>query len=290
MKDFSHLVFHCSQLLYLMRDGREKSPMVLWEEAVDLLADREVKYLKLKDKTTEGAHNRLLKIATLRQKVSELELNKDEEILSESGKAQLVRLYGWHKYHKWTLSGEEGYYPIEKGLALEQSAIELISELDNHPYRKNTQRFTNNFITGEPDIIVDDYVIDVKCSWDLTTFLNQLYRPLPKMYWWQMQGYLSLTGATKGEVSFCLLSNPEDVIREEIHKKKLLERYPKTIEWLINKFTYDDIPIQERRIKFLVERDDEAISKIPKRVMKGREFLIFLQNTHTEPRLATSDL
>lgn len=289
--DFSTSLFHCSTLAKIMNDGKEKTPLQMWEESTLLLEEEQIKYKAIAKKDGKMAIRKLEKIKALMIRLSELDAVKDMELLSEGAKTFLVKVYAWKKYHKWSFSPSDGdYYGyIQKGADVEDKSIELVSSLDDRPYKKNRIRFQDDFLTGEPDIIDENYIIDVKSSWDLETFLTFISKPLPAIYWWQMQGYFSLTGAIRGEISFCLNSTPEHILVREIEKKGQHLKYP-SMEWLLNKYTYDDIPENERRIRFIIERNDEAISRIPSKVHLAREYLFLLQEMHKETRLASCDL
>lgn len=289
--DFSLTLIHCSQLSRLMSDGKEKTNMQMWEEATLLLEEEQLKYRAIKKKDGKAAIKKLDKIKKLMLRLGELDEIKDKDVLSEAAKTFLTRVYGWEKWHKWTFSptDAENYWYTQKGNDVEDKSIEMVAYLDDKPYKKNKIRYEDDILTGMPDIIDGNYIIDVKSSWDWETFVANISKPLTKAYWWQMQGYFSLTGAIRGEVSFCLNSTPEDVIIKEIEKKGLQSRYP-SMEWILNKYSYDDIPEDERRIRFIIERNEEAIKKIPAKVQLAREYLFLLQEMHKETRLANYDL
>jgi len=54
----------------------------------------------------------------------------------------------------------------EKGIQMEDKAIEYLSKLNSDFYLKNEESFENDFLTGTPDIILNDTIIDIKCSWE----------------------------------------------------------------------------------------------------------------------------
>jgi len=51
---------------------------------------------------------------------------------------------------------------MEKGLRCEQESIDLISRVFQTPYVKNTERRENEWLTGEPDIVMPNYGVDIK--------------------------------------------------------------------------------------------------------------------------------
>jgi hypothetical protein len=132
------------------------------------------------------------------------------------------------------------------------------------------------------------YIYDAKTSWDIETFFDNLDKDLNPLYWWQMQGYMALTNCKKTEVSYCLVNTPETLLEGE--KYALLKRFDviseedptfkKAYDELLNNMTFDDMPIESRRLKFTVERDEEAIQRIYKRIKQCREYLFRLQELH----------
>jgi hypothetical protein len=293
-KDFSRALMHCSTIAYFMSEGKEKSPKQLWEDACDKRAEWQTKWDAM-DERRRGMANGVKTATRIREltlKVDELAANKDEEPLSQTAKSYLKKYYAYLKYGKWSASLDKGNKYTNKGKLGEPDSIMLCSFLDDRPYMKNPERFDDEFITGEPDVIyfIDDqpYIIDVKTSWDIETFMDNLGKDLNPLYWWQIMGYMALTGAKSGEVSYCLVNTPVPVLHQE--KYGLMRRldvatdenpeYKQAEAILVNNMTFTDIPHKDRRIKFTVERDDEAIGKIYKRVAKCREYLEEIQTLH----------
>ena len=70
---------------------------------------------------------------------------------------------------------------IDKGNAVEVESLAFISkELDIPSLVKNEESFENGFLTGTPDAILDEYIIDVKNSWDCFSFLYTIVVYLTK--------------------------------------------------------------------------------------------------------------
>lgn len=295
--DWNKALMHASIVAFLMSEGKEKSPRQLWEDAVDDLSARQAKYDAMTDriKTMASGIKAWGKIEELKFKVAELDKNKDDEPLSKTAKSYLKKYYAYLKYGKWSAMLDKGNKYTNKGKMAEPDSIELVSFLDDRPYSKNTVRLVNEYLTGEPDIIVGDdpynaeYIIDVKTSYDIETFIENLGKDLNPMYWWQIMAYFALTGANIGEVSYCLVNTPEILMNQE--KVWLLNRmdaatnlnpeYMEAERILVNNLTFTDIPHADRRIKFIVERDDEAIEKMYKRIDKAREYLAEVERLHS---------
>lgn len=165
----------------------------------------------------------------------------------------------------------------------------MLSRIDSQTYTKNDKRFKNEYLTGEPDIIINDKIIDIKSSYDFATLLSNIGKPLNSLYEYQVLGYMALTGATEAEICYCLVNMPQEMINSE--KKRIFyalnatteesPEYLRQISKLENNMSFDEIPIQERLVRFPVQRDEEAINKIYKRVEACREWLKEFDKFHS---------
>jgi hypothetical protein len=215
--------------------------------------------------------------------------DKDAGNLSESAKTHLVDCFVRAKYSRQTDITNKF---IEKGLMVEEDAITLYSRVNKTFFRKNEEHLKNDFIMGTPDIYLGDsiseasHVVDVKSSWDIFTFFRTKVKKLNPLYYWQIMGYMGLTGAKTGTIAYCLIDTPECFINDE--KRKLFykmgvvsednEIYQDGCKHLELAMTYEDIPMEEKVIEFHVERNDEDLAKLYKRIEKGREYLAELED------------
>lgn len=296
--DFSKVLMHCSIIGYFMCESQTKTPKQIYEETMGTRDAWQAKYNALTERLQgmKTGQNMITKIDTLNERLAELEHTKDEEPLPQTAKSYLKKYYAFLKYGKWSAALDKGNKYTNKGKLAEGDSIALLAELDKISLEKNEERIENEFLTGVPDILVRDnelrvvYIYDAKTSWDVETFFDNLDKELNPLYWWQLQGYMALTGCKGGEVSYCLVNTPEALLEGE--KYALLKRFDvvseedpsfkKAYNELMNNSIFDDMPIQERRLKFTVERDEEAIQKIYKRVEKCREYLQILQEMHNK--------
>jgi hypothetical protein len=170
---------------------------------------------------------------------------------------------------------------VEKGLATEIAGIELYSKWLNEGVllSKNQEYYSNDFIVGSPDVVHDDIIVDIKCSWDLFTF-PYFDTELPnKNYYWQLQGYMFLTGYNKARIAYCLIDTPKPIIQQELKKLffqsggRAEDWTPETYQELEAKYFFDDIPWEDKIKIFDVERNDDDISLVKERVRIGRKFL-----------------
>ena len=110
---------------------------------------------------------------------------------------------------------------MEKGLIVEGQSIDLYNAVHFTDYQKNTVRLTNDWITGECDIIIPRVKgIDIKSSWSLGTFPALSEDGEDKTYEWQCRGYMMLWEVPRWEVAYCMVNTPDELIKyeqEELH-------------------------------------------------------------------------
>jgi hypothetical protein len=171
----------------------------------------------------------------------------------------------------------------DKGNLVEDESIKLASEvLELGFILKNDEHFSNDWVTGTPDVNTANYVLDVKSSWDATTFPFFATEIPTKDYYYQLQGYMWLTGKQKSLLVYCLVNTPLDMVQDEIRRAhwnaNLLEESLDLIDEVQKRHNFDHIP-HNRRVKvFEVERDDEVIEQIKERVELCREYYETLYN------------
>ena len=194
--------------------------------------------------------------------------------LSATAKTSLLEVYVKEIYGR---EKEIKTKPMKKGTLVEDDSITTLSMYDGKIYQKNEIRYENEFITGTPDI-VDGKVVDIKSSYDLWTFLANIDSKIDKGYWWQLQGYMWLTGLKKAELVYVLSNMPEEMILQE--KYYLLKRmnviseespeYIKAAAELEKRLKFDDIPVNQRVIKFSFGIDEAALDFIESKVKAAR--------------------
>ena len=196
------------------------------------------------------------------------------ELLSATTKTYIKELVLEHKYG---IKKEINSRYLDKGNQVEDKGIEMAEQILELGFAfKNDLYFENEFLTGTPDIITDKLIIDIKCSWNGTTF-PFFEEELPnKDYYWQMQGYLNLTGKDNAIVAYCLVDTPEDIVLDEIRRvawsKKELEPSEETEADVRSQHEFSHIPKDKRVKAFLVEKDEQAIEQIRERVEQCRTY------------------
>lgn len=211
--------------------------------------------------------------------------DKEAGLLSKTAQKHLLEVYIAEKYgRKRDIQTKQ----MKKGVEVEQDSIDLLSKYLKMPLFKNEKRFSNEFITGLPDIINGNTVIDIKSSYDLWTFLGNLPDKLDSLYYWQLMSYMWLTETETGYIAYCLSNTPFGIIEQE--KRSLLYKmdvvseespeYKKAAEKMEFNMTFDDIDINEKVLLFKVNRNEDDILKIENKVLKAREYLHEIETTH----------
>jgi hypothetical protein len=101
---------------------------------------------------------------------------------------------------------------MEKGILVEDDSIRLYNDVFFTSHIKNAERKTNNWITGEADIVAPNKIIDIKSSWSLATFPVTADQGSDKAYEWQLRAYMMLWDVDLAEVAYCLVNTPDDLI------------------------------------------------------------------------------
>lgn len=148
----------------------------------------------------------------------------------------------------------------DKGLLMEDEAIDKAIEWINLPFvLKNTERRETDFFSGEPDLILDDCIVDIKNSWSWETFPLFDKTLKNESYYAQMQVYMHLFKKKKAKIVYVLLKTPETYQNIEM--------------------TYDHVDKEYRIKSFDVEYNQEYIDKLICRVKHIRQLCEILLKT-----------
>ncbi len=172
------------------------------------------------------------------------------------GETAKTYLKTWVKEQIYGVRKDAYSKAMDKGIQCELGAIDYAAEvLKWGMVFKNDEMFSNEWLVGTPDLILPDRIIDIKCPWDCFTF--PLFDDIPEEYFYQIQGYLDLTGKDLGEVVYVLMNTPEDLVFGEPED-------------------YSNVPAEYRVKSFRVERDQSCIDAIHDRVELCREYVKML--------------
>jgi hypothetical protein len=196
------------------------------------------------------------------------------ELLSQTAKTYIHELVLEHKYG---IRKEFSSRYTDKGNAVEDESISLVNDvLELNFIYKNEEYFENDFITGTPDVNTEDVLLDVKSSWDATTFPFFETEIPTKDYYYQLQGYMWLTGKTESMLCYCLVDTPIEMVEDEIRrahwKLHKLDEDLDLREEVETKHQFSHIP-KNRRVKvFYVQKDEQVIEQIKEKIMFAREY------------------
>lgn len=206
------------------------------------------------------------------------------ETLSETTKKYLVEVYIQHQYQR---EKDITNKYITKGLQVEEDSITIYSQYKSRFFKKNEERLKDSNLIGTPDLYIGksikeaEVIIDLKSSWDIFTFYNAKVSALNKDYYFQLQGYMALTGAQKAKLVYCLVDTPNAIFLRELNSLKwqmgVADDSDKLFQEAANKLEenmrYSDIPIKERVHEIDIERNDADIEKLYTRIKECRKWI-----------------
>ena len=146
---------------------------------------------------------------------------------------------------------------MNKGLIVEDESIQLYNSVFFTDYVKNTERRTNDWITGECDVIIPGVAgIDIKSAWSLATFPATSAAAHDTLYEWQCRGYMMLWDVPLWEVAYCMVNTPDELIKYEQESLHYVDHIDEALRVTIIKY----------------ERDMELEAKIIAKVKAARQY------------------
>ena len=196
------------------------------------------------------------------------------EVLSQTAKSYIEELA---KEHLFGIKKVFKSRYTDKGNEVEEQAIELTEDVLGFEFlTKNEKYFENDYIKGTPDVITTSLIIDVKSSWSGETF-PFFETELPnKDYYYQVMGYMWLTGKKDALISYCLVNTPEEIVNDEIRRtawgKYEIEPSEETIREVQSVHNFSHIP-KDRRVKaFHVEYNEGVVNEMKTRIEECRKY------------------
>lgn len=153
---------------------------------------------------------------------------------------------------------------MDKGIQVEDQSIELYNAVFFTSHAKNTERKTNDWITGECDIFNPGKIIDIKSSWSLATFPATSRAGQDKGYEWQGRAYMWLWGADDFEIAYCLVNTPDELIGWEDSSLHYVDHI--TQELRVTRVPYKRDKSLEEKIKVRVEAANEYMDLMVKQI------------------------
>jgi hypothetical protein len=159
----------------------------------------------------------------------------------------------------------------EKGIRVENQSIDLLESVLLKGFTKNTERRTNEWITGEADIVTDDSIIDVKSSWSLATFPVLSKQGEDKGYEMQLRAYMWLWDKPKASIAYCMITTPEDLRKWEDQSLHVVDHIiPELRVTLVH---YERDRTIEEKIKHKVEVARQYYEEVIREIAKQHEFI-----------------
>lgn len=264
----------------------------------DCVTDKElgrIDFLKKKSIIKNLTENELIRL-------EELENKRDESgyhIVNKAAQKYLWYIYLRRKFGELPkiLTGYEYSPSAPNGILKEPYAISLIDKIAGIRLYRNKAKSKNDFVHGIVDALDEEtleeseMIHEIKTTSDRIKFNFRRGYPLDKQRYLQVQGYLAISGKEKALIHFCLVDYAESVIKEQ--KILHLDRFKKTGAPLIEFSDYwekqellmrhKNLKDKDRLFTCPVERDEEAIEKIYKKVVDCRtwitELVEFMENT-----------
>ena len=199
--------------------------------------------------------------------------SKSEGVLSVGAKTYIRELAAQEIFG---VEFEVSSKAIEKGIEVEGDSIDLLNSVRGLSLFKNTDRKSNDFITGECDLFDAEAKRghDIKSSWSIATFPITVADCEDRLYEWQMRGYMALWDADEWEVNYCLVDTPDRLIGFEPMPLHVVSHLP---EWM-------------RVTTWTVKRDLEKEAAIYEKVKAANEYLNSVINEFDQTHAANQIL
>jgi hypothetical protein len=141
------------------------------------------------------------------------------EVLSQTAKSHIEQLA---KENFFNYRNQISSRYLDKGQQQEPDSIELLNTVRMESYTKHIGRVSNDYLTGECDIITSDTIIDIKTSWSIDTWPALPQDGINSDYEWQMRAYMMLYDRPQAEVIYCLVTTDPDLLssfdNHELHQ------------------------------------------------------------------------
>ncbi len=274
--DFSKLRVNCNRL------GR------LFVSNSYCITDKEearLQELLLKERLGKLTEKELERVDALQEKKDE----SDPHIIGRGAQMYMLFIYCLRKYGKPPKLFTAGYIDpsCQNGIVKEPYSIELISRISGIQLYRNKLTLKNDYLTGiidawdSPNWEESKLVHEVKTTNNVCRFLLRKRYPLSKTNILQAQAYMALSDKDTCHIHFCLVDFPENVIEEQRQALfrylcpdgNITERYLEEWDTMEGKFRFSNIPDKDRIFTCKVERDNDVIDKIYKKIRDCRSWI-----------------
>lgn len=198
--------------------------------------------------------------------------SKDDP-LSETTKSYLKELYIKEVFGREKSDMLANKF-TQKGIMCETDSLEMVERVTGQKYFKNIKKVCNDYICGTPDVI-DEQIIDIKTSWDLFTFANITEEKAKKDYYYQLLGYMHLTGRSKASLIYCLVNTPKHLMDQELYRLQFSLAEGENLKYK-NNYIFDDIPESMRVKIYSIDYVEEDMKLLQMRINDCRNYLLQL--------------
>lgn len=257
LKNFSDYKFHCHYLEGLIGSFLND----LQKPALTGKQEEAYKELLFKDKLTKVQAE---KLAEFEAKIKEKETPSFE--LAQGTKSVLHKIWNFEVLGiKEVLKSKA----VRRGKSQENESIDLVNEVFKINLSKNTQRFENDYFTGEPDLITDKSIIDIKTCESWETFYSKTEKKANEDYFYQVWAYMLLTGKKQGFIAYTLPSYDENFI---VYAQSSTIDVEEENQIFLN-LNFDRIPTNKRIKIFKIQNQDIDLEAVYQYLDQCREYL-----------------
>lgn len=279
LKEIELFSVSCSQISKIMIESKIAKKCDKIAKLKQLISEQTEKYEAIRD-GLKSKDNALEKLQLLKTDLKIVEETPEIIELSPSVKKYCQDWLSSRLYEKRKIFTSKY---TDKGVKKEADAIIYLEEVCNWGLAmKNDKRKTDGFIQGECDVLLFDRVVDVKNSWDFTTFPIYEDSIPDEQYYSQVQGYMHLYKKPKAEVIYVLMDAPDEIIRREAFFKLGRDYEDEQYEEFAEQYKYSQFPKLMRVKQFEFEFDPILIESIKKRVLECRVYIETLIKKHFE--------
>jgi len=158
---------------------------------------------------------------------------------------------------------------VRRGKSQEDESIDLVNQVFDITMSKNTKRFENDFFTGEPDLITEKSIIDIKTCESWETFYSKTEKKANEDYFYQVWAYMILTGKKEGLVAYTLPSYDDAYITYDKSSNINIEEENQ----IFLNLNFDRIPKNKRVKIFKIENKEVDLFKVYQYLNKCRQYL-----------------
>lgn len=271
-------------------------PSIMQDEAKPLTELQNEEFKRLKSKKRSGT-------ITASQRSRLIELNERQKAYNSAStftneaKLAIKDIYVKEKYNKYPVNTyNSNGIPMMNGVLNESASLKMVMELNNEEYKVDKSLISSKHVKGILDAYTGksiknaDKVLEIKTAVSMQSLLQSLVNKevLMTKYKWQAVGYLYLTGANECEIYHVLPSYAPEIVTQLINrylaKVKGLGLPKNDVNAEINKIkqmtNFDEIPIQERIVKFSIKRDASDIKRMIKKCIEAKKYMKKLSELH----------